>query len=56
MISIVDPEELRHVLRPTVYAAAINEPRSAASRTLPTDRLSVRQAGSDQPVSPSQHD
>ena len=56
MISIVDPEELRHVLRPTVYAAAVNELPSSAGRTLPTDRLSALRTSSDQRVSPSQHD
>jgi hypothetical protein len=56
MISIVDPEELKHVLRPTVYAAAVNELSSATSRTLPADRIPERRAGSDQRVSPSRND
>jgi hypothetical protein len=32
VISIIDPEELKNVLRPTVYAAAIDALPSAAGR------------------------
>jgi len=60
VISIVDPEELRHVLRPTVYAAAVGLRAGTSLKG-----VSNESAGSparadalrrDEPVSPSQHD
>jgi len=58
MISIVDPDELQHVLRPTVYAPTVGL-RTTPARCLRTENVatdmkvdSVRQ---DEPVSSSQH-
>lgn len=56
MISIVDPEELQHVLRPTVYAAAVKELASAGMRKAQGAQRSERRPVPDEPVSPSQHD
>ena len=53
MITIVDPEEIQHVLRPTIYAAAIKDLASAASRRTTAPQ---RRPASEEPVSPSQHD
>jgi hypothetical protein len=60
MISIVDPQELQHVLRPTVYAAAIGLETRASSRGLPAEsvRSPTRLDSSlqDESVSSSRHD
>ena len=56
MISIVDPEELQHVLRPTIYAAAVKELPLAAARRMPVAPRPERRPGPDEPVSPSRHD
>ena len=58
MISIVDPDELQHVLRPTVYAPTVGL-RTTPVRVLRT--LNVATAGpvdsfrQDEPVSSRQH-
>ena len=57
MISIVDPDELQHVLRPTVYAPTVGL-RTTPARGLRTENVSAaRQVDSvrqDEPVNSSQ--
>jgi hypothetical protein len=59
VISIVDPEEFKNVLRPTVYAATIDALPSAVARDAPgrADRASLpaRSGGPCKPINPSQH-
>lgn len=47
MISIVDPEDLKHVLRPTVYAATVNILPPAYTRERPATEDGRDRAGTE---------
>jgi hypothetical protein len=59
MISIIDPDELEHVLRPTVYAPTLGTRTGLSGRGIPSDNTRIARTDSpqqDEPVSSSQHD